>query len=120
MLWKDLGAYDNPQDAVDAAHLAQYRAIFGLRTNLAALRTGGFRTLLVDDAKDLWVFERWLGDQRVLVAINASDSAQDFALPAAEIDGWQWRSVFDGDYIRAASAFNTVPARSGRVMLGTH
>lgn len=120
MVWSDLGAYDNAQDAVDAEQLAQYRAIFALRTNLAALRTGGFRTLLTDDAKDLWVFERWLGDERVLVAINASDSAQSFALPAAEFDGWRWRLVFGGALDGAATGFDAVPARAGRVILGTH
>lgn len=119
MLWDDLGPYDNPEDAVDAAHLAQYRAIFALRANFAALRTGTFRTILVDDAKDLWVFERRLGDERVLVALNASDSACTFALPPAELEGWKWRAVFDGECIRGAMNFDGVAARSGRVMLGT-
>jgi len=117
MLWDDLGAYDNPQDAVDPLHLARYREIFGLRARIPALRTGWIRTLLVDDAQDVWVFERWTDDRRAIVALNASDSPRTVHLPEGELAGWTWSAAFgasDGGADLAA-----IPPRSGRVLVGS-
>lgn len=76
MIWADLGGYDDPQDQVDSAYFAHYASVIALRNALPALRRGSMRTLVADDAKDVWVFERRLGDERVLVALNASGTTQ--------------------------------------------
>lgn len=117
MLWDDLGPYDNRDDAVDAAHLAQYRAIFGLRATIPALRSGWFRTLQADDTQDVWVFERGTDTQRVIVALNASDLARTVRLPQAELEGWKWSVAFGAASEGADLA--AIPPRSGRVLVGT-
>lgn len=86
MLWKDLEPYDAPEEnRVDDEHLQFYRSAIALRRSHAALRVGGFRTVIADDAQDLWVFVREDADEEVLVALNASDSDARFDLPG---EGW--------------------------------
>ena len=55
-----------------------------------------------------------LGDQRVVVAINASTGACTAEIPQAEIAGWTWRTAF-GD----GADFTAIPPLSGRVLVGT-
>ena len=43
-----------------------------LRNAHPALRTGTFRTVLTDDAQDVWVFLREGNGEQVLVALNAA------------------------------------------------
>ena len=119
MIWADLGGYDDPQEQVDSAHFAHYAAVIALRNALPALRRGSMRTLVADDAKDVWVFERRLGDERVLVALNASGTTQSVQLPAAEFDGWTWSIAFDGDCGPSVARFDALAPHSGRVLKGT-
>ena len=124
MVWPDLGAFDDPDERFDGEHFAAYRAMVALRKQFAALRRGSFRTLLADDARNLWVFERRLGDERVVVAVNASQETQEFVLPEGEVEGFSWRAVHDSECLRGAPGM--VPGRpvaiaplGGRVLLGT-
>ncbi|MFM7051495.1 MAG: alpha-amylase family glycosyl hydrolase [Planctomycetota bacterium] len=124
MVWSDLGAFDDPDERFDGEHFAAYRDMIALRAQHAAIRRGGFRTLLVDDARNLWVFERRLGDERVIVALNASDAPQEFTLPAAELAGFSWRTVHDTECLRGAPPLEALRAAvvaplGGRVFLGT-
>jgi len=70
-------------------------AMIALRSASPALRRGAFRTLVADDALDVWVFERLLGDERVIVALNASGKTQDFTLPDAEWQGFDWAVAYE-------------------------
>lgn len=98
MLWADL-------EAIDEEHLAFYTEAIALRASHAALRRGTCATILSDDARAVYVFERTLGDERLLVALNAGDQPIKVELPA---DG-PWTSVFgEGDA-------TTVERMSGRV-----
>lgn len=83
LLWEDLEPYDSPEDRVDREMLAWYRKVFSMRAAHAALRTGSFRTLLVDDAQDTWVFERSNASERIVVALNASSRDASITLPGA-------------------------------------
>jgi hypothetical protein len=71
------------------------------------LRRGAFRTLVADDARDVWVFERLLGDERVIVALNASGKAQDFALPEAEWQGFDWAVAYETPQVVATATSAT-------------
>ncbi|MFO0826852.1 MAG: alpha amylase N-terminal ig-like domain-containing protein [Phycisphaerales bacterium] len=125
MLWKDLEPYARSEEnhAMDE-QLAWYRAVIALRNALPALRTGSFRTLVADDAKDVWAFERELGGQRVVVALNASERDATIALPKLGERG-AWREVFasdanppfirDGRDVAADFPKTTIPALGGRV-----
>lgn len=93
MLWKDLEPYDDADDnAVSVEMLDFYRSAVKLRRDHSALRRGTFRTLLADDAQDLWLFIREDDREQVLVALNGSDRAGVVTLPA-EL-GARWKAVF--------------------------
>lgn len=117
MLWKELEPYARPEEnAVMEEQLAWYRAIGALRQRLPALQTGDFRTLLVDDTKDVWVFERSLGGERVIVALNASERDAEIALPATGSRTWREALATPGA-APSSPRFPTVivPAVGGRV-----
>ncbi len=132
MLWNDLGPYVRGEDnrPMDE-QFAWYRSVIALRNALPPLRTGSFRTLLADDANDVWVFERRLGDSTVIVALNASDGDATVTLPglnppAAGLNPQaDWREVFfsvatpafvSGGHTPSADFPRvTVPALGGRV-----
>jgi len=113
MAWADLPPNDDPEERVDEGHLAAYRAMIGLRNELPALRRGSFRTLLADDARNTWVFERELDGQRVVVAVNASAVTQDVRLDASVLGGRAWRVAFGG----GEGDLLGLPPLSGRVLV---
>ncbi len=92
MVWRDL-AYvpetTNPDGstrapdvvAVDEDLRAHYRRLIGLRNRHAALRVGTYRTLLAEPDGDVFAFERTHGSERVVVALNRSESAAAVVLP---------------------------------------
>lgn len=113
MVWPDLGPFDDPQESVDESLLAHYREVIALRRAHPALRTGDFRTVLTDDAQDVWVFVRSGGGEEVLVALNASTRPATVALPGL---GSGWRDVHGTPGIADDGlARATVPALGGRV-----
>lgn len=99
MLWKDLEPYDEPREnRVMEEQLAFTMQATALRARHPSLRRGSFRTLLVDDAQDVWVFLREFGSEKVLVALNASDRQATVEVPElaampATAKG-EWRLVF--------------------------
>ncbi len=113
MLWQDLQPYQNAEDAVYTDLLAFYKGIIAMRRANSALRTGSFRTVLVDDAQDVWVFLRQDATQQVLVALNASSKPATVDLSSL---GSGWKALHGGDAGGApGSATVTVPPVSGRV-----
>jgi glycosidase len=112
MLWTDRQPYDNPEDAPNLALLAYYKEIIALRRAHAALRTGSFRTVLVDDAQDVWAFLREGAGEQVLVALNASPREASVALPA---EGGGWRVAWGAGTDQPGAEAVTIPACSGRV-----
>ena len=109
MIWPDLGAFEDRDERIDEAHLAAYRAMIALRSASPALRRGTFRTLVADDARDVWVFERLLGDERVIVALNASGKTQDFTLPDAEWRDFDWTVAYETPQVVATTTTATAP-----------
>ena len=113
MLWDDLLPYQDPQEVPDHDLRAHYRTVIALRNAHPALRSGSFRTVLTDDAQDVWAFVRSGGGEDVLVALNASANPATVDL-SAQGDGWQdayGTAGFADDGVRKA----TVPALGGRV-----
>jgi glycosidase len=63
--------WDNP--ALQNRQLfAHYQKLIAIRHANPALRSGTFRTLIADDARDLYMYERRLPGNRCLVAVNRS------------------------------------------------
>jgi cyclomaltodextrinase len=92
MLWPDI-TYDpettkpdgstRPADTVEINHelLEHYRALIHIRNSHPALQTGTFTTLLTDDERRVYAFERRLGDERIVVILNAGDTEARVTLP---------------------------------------
>jgi glycosidase len=103
MVWDDLEYQDEvthpmnrPRNAdrvqPDLGLFETYRALIALRrANLRLFVDGELEWLEVDDADRVLVYERSLGDQRAIVAFNASDDPQEITVEAA--DG-SWRRAF--------------------------
>jgi glycosidase len=117
MLWTDLQPYAQAdENHVMEEQLAFYKQAIALRSAHPALRTGTFRTVLTDDAQDVWVFLREGEGEQVLVALNAAGQPATIALP--ESLGTGWKPVF-GEVAAGVpdAAFPKVgiPTESGRV-----
>jgi glycosidase len=61
---------------------AHYQKLIAIRKANPALRAGSFRPFLVDDARQLYAFERRADGNRCLVALNRSTQDHDLKLPA--------------------------------------
>ncbi len=119
MLWEDLQPYDEPEkNFVMKEHLSFYREAVALRNSHPALRTGYFHTLLTDDRQDVWAFERGDATERLIVVLNASDSAREVSIPAPA-GTVKWAGVFGGagDVSVVDGRINLqIPPVSGRVL----
>ena len=74
------------QTADEDSLLNHYKALIRLRGGHPALSSGGFRPLdALDD--DVLAFERFSGDQRLIVIANMADKAQTIALPYKGVGG---------------------------------
>jgi glycosidase len=84
--WEDAGKPMNPDDAPVAGLREQYKKWLNLRHDPKmgeVLRLGGVRLRSVDRA-DVFAFERFLNDRRVLVVVNRGSRNQDFDLGVLE------------------------------------
>lgn len=85
MIWDDLTYADEvfaadmrtrhapDQVAIRSGLLAHYKLMLAIRSWHPALQHGSYRTLMTDDTRGLFVFERTAGNDRVIVALNNSD-----------------------------------------------
>jgi cyclomaltodextrinase / maltogenic alpha-amylase / neopullulanase len=70
------------------------KTLIAARKRIPALRRGDLRRVLVDDRRRCYAFARTLGDQSVLVALNASPTPRILRLP---VEGLRWE---DGRILR--------------------
>jgi cyclomaltodextrinase len=90
--------------APDMSLFRVYRDLIALRKqNLRLLVDGKLNWLVTDDKRGLLVYDRVLGDQRVIVAFNVSDTPQEVSVAA------------DGNYRQAFPAGSTAPVANGRL-----
>ncbi len=61
------------------------RLLISLRKRLPALRRGSYLRLLADDARGCLAFARVLGDEKVVVALNASSTRRSLKIPVASL-----------------------------------
>ena len=94
MLWKDINYADevyNPDGSkrkpdkveINDDLFLHYKKLINIRNNNKALQVGSYKTLMADDDKDVFVFEREYKGQIVIVAINNSHSEVVIEIPNA-------------------------------------
>lgn len=110
--------WDKPE-TWDNDMLAHYKALTALRHQHAALRRGRFVHL--HDGEKTYAFGRELGDEALLVAVNAGKSPQKAEIPVKDLfaDGTALKPLFgQGDVtVTSGQVTVTIPAQAG-VILG--
>ena len=92
-----------------------------LRKSLPVLRRGDYQQIWLNDARGCYVFGRRLGDQRVMVALNVSQTKRNLHLPVTEL-GWPDGHIVHGltepgDYIVSGDSLNlSLPPWSGMIL----
>jgi len=78
MWWQNLMPYDNPDYVIRGELREAYKALFHLRNSHEALQTGDYRTLVADDARDVFAFARYFpeGGEKIIVVLNNSKNVQ--------------------------------------------
>ncbi|XAM01639.1 alpha-amylase family glycosyl hydrolase [Phycisphaeraceae bacterium D3-23] len=106
MVWEDLEPYEGEAVAFDAEMFTWYQRCIAVRNKVPALRTGTYRTVLVDDEAGVLVFERALGDERVYVVMNRSRSARRVVFAVDEaLEGRALADLLSGGFtVREAQA----------------
>lgn len=82
MIWRDLGAYDDPQMTFDADLFKHYQHDIALRIKLPALTGVAYESLLADDSKGVIAFRRGDAASPIIVVINRSNASQAVEVPA--------------------------------------
>jgi cyclomaltodextrinase len=80
MVWKDLAPYQDPEVKFNQDLFDHYVRLIAIRRRFATLQTGFPHTVLADDARNLLVYSRDLGDSHVYVLVNRSATAQSVDL----------------------------------------
>jgi glycosidase len=81
MIWKDLAPYEDPEVTFNQDLFDRYVRLIAIRRRFAALQTGFAHMVLADDARNILVYSRDLGDAHVYVLVNRSATAQSVDLP---------------------------------------
>ncbi|MBI2814195.1 MAG: alpha-glucosidase C-terminal domain-containing protein [Opitutae bacterium] len=129
MLWEDIAYADeifgpdlrtrHEPDTVGINHglLAHYRKMIALRNRHPALQHGSYRTLFADDARELFVFERTLADERVVVIFNNSGSPTSHVVDHLS-DGTCREAISDTlHHARGGKLTLTIPAKWAAVLV---
>lgn len=123
MIWDDIRYEDETTlpdqsakpaaDKVETDHdlLAHYKKMIKIRNEYKALQTGDFKTVLADDDKELYGFERTLNSDKIIVIINVSSSEQSFDL--SEHSGTYTDLITGSSYNQCKGS---IPARWGVVL----
>lgn len=82
---------------VDRGLLEHYKKLIALRNGLVALRRGAFETVVMDDGRQIYGFQRKLGDEEVIIVLNNSEHLGN-AVMAAE---GEWVDRLNGGEVSA-------------------
>ena len=80
MIWKDLEPYEESGVQFKQELFDRYVRLIAIHRRFAALQTGFAHTVLADDARNLLVYSRDLGDDHVYVLVNRSADPQSVDL----------------------------------------
>jgi len=81
MIWKDLPPNDDPEVKFNQHLFDKYARLIAIRRKFATLQTGFTHAVLADDARNILVYSRDLGDSHIYVLVNRSGDMQSVDLP---------------------------------------
>ncbi len=84
MIWKDLQPYDDPQVRFDQEKFDWYQRLIAVRGKLAALQTGFYQPVKIDQPNGIFVYSRDLANQHAYVVLNHTDHAQTTSFTVAK------------------------------------
>lgn len=94
MLWLDLQPYEKPEQNFAMRELtAYYKVLTDLRRAHASLRRGDVRTLLADDAADVWAVLRADEREQAICVANASTEERSVRIPLPPGAPTMWQGV---------------------------
>jgi len=98
-----LAGHTRPADPVFFDHSLYdwYRKLIHLRNDHPVFQHGDYRTLVADDARDLFIFERWLGDDQAIVVLHRGERKAEVTIPVQ--GGSTFRRMIAGGEVRAGA-----------------
>jgi glycosidase len=90
MWWKDLEPFDDPEYQFNQDHFDFYQRVIAIRRQLPALQRGDFRSVLIDDARDVYAFARSDHAQTAYVVLNRSAAEIEVELPVPRGSFGNW------------------------------
>jgi len=110
MLWRDREPYDMPGFTFHEDVFAHHQRLIALRRQLEPLRRGFFRVVHTDDEAGVIVYDRFLENEHVYVALNRSKQTQRVRF---DINGnaGRWVNLLDPDAAQVQPAVDEADAR---------
>ena len=94
-----------------------YSKMMSVRNSSPALRRGNYRTLLTDDERELFVFERRMDSERMYIAINKNEKSCKVEFPVdADVRSCADVLTNENVAVRAGHGRCAIKARSGRIL----
>jgi len=85
------------------------KMLISLRKSSPALRRGDYKRLYLDEGNGSYVFARILGEEKIVVALNAGDHAREMKFPVANL-GWE-----NGRTLRSLIGSTPAAVTKGRI-----
>jgi glycosidase len=108
----------NDEVKFDSSQFSYYRALIAVRKTNEALRRGSFKTMLTDNSKNIYAFERRSGENTVLVVVNNGNDNASVALSLKA--GGSFKDALDAKNIFSAeNGILSVPivAKGGKILV---
>ena len=83
--------------------------LISLRKRCIPLRSGEYLRLSLDETRGLYAFSRVHGEQKVIIAINASDHSREFQVPVNKL------GTKDGNIAQDLLDYSKYPVVNGNV-----
>lgn len=124
MIWKELKYEDeitlpnqkvrNPDKVeVNQELFEHYKKLIAIRKAYPSLQTGDYTTLIADDEKNLFAFERNLGDEKVRVYINNGSEHQTIVWPKTN---QTWKNLITGEMLNTTSTDLPMPPKQALIL----
>ena len=110
MTWPGM-VFDNPDVGFNRSVFEGTQKLIAVRRALPALRTGLYRTTVVDDVNNVFGFVRSLDGENVYVVVNRSDAEQTVRVPIIDADRNQLFVNLLGEDQIELEMFDAVDAR---------